>query len=136
MNKTNFVIGSTLFLIGLWFFAALSTLEIEKGSDPKRVIIREGVVRTEEELANALAEDTGFDLEGAYREGYTPRDVVDFLIRAPHKYKITVYKNRFYEGRITIRYIIPFSISLFFIVLGAGIAARAVINNADVKFPD
>ena len=126
MNKKYIIIGTIFILIGAWFYAALSALKIEQGSDPKKIIIRDGIIRTEDELAYALAEDMGFDLKGAYKVGYTPRDVVDFLIKEPHKYKITVYNNRFYEGRITVRYAIPLSICIFLIFLGAGIIIKAL----------
>ena len=121
MNKKNIIIGFICIFIAVWLYAVLYVLKIEEGSDPERLIIREGIVRTYEELADALAEGMDFDLESAYKEGYTSRDVVDYLIRKPHKYSITLYKNRFYEGRITFPYIIPFLICIFFSILGTAL---------------
>ena len=118
MDRINIIIGTLFIVIGVWFFISLSALKIEEGSDPERVIIKEGIIREDDELAYALAEDIGFDIKGAFREGYTPRDVVDYLIREPHKYSIALYDNRFYEGRITVLYVIPFSVCIFFIVTG------------------
>ena len=108
----------------MWLFISLSFLKVEQGSNPKRVIIREGIIRSEEELAHALAYDTDFDLKGAYERGYTPGDVVDYLVKQPHKYSFAFYDNRFYEGRITVLYIIPLSVCLFLIVLGTAIIMR------------
>jgi hypothetical protein len=124
LDKKSITIGIILILIGIWFYAALSVLEIEEGSNPKRVVIREGIIRPDDELAYALAKDLDFDLKGAYEEGYTPRDVVDYLVKQPHKYSIALYHNRFYEGRITVLYMIPLSLCLFFIVAGTVIIIR------------
>jgi hypothetical protein len=122
-NK-NITIGIIFILIGVWFYAALSFLEIEEGSNPKRVIISEGIIRSDDELAYALADDMDFDLKGAYEKGYTPRDVVDYLVKQPHKYSITLYHNRLYDGRITVLYMIPLSVCLFLIVAGSVIIIR------------
>jgi hypothetical protein len=122
-NK-NITIGIIFILIGVWFYAALSFLEIEEGSNPKRVIISEGIIRSDDELAYALADDMDFDLKGAYEKGYTPRDVVDYLVKQPHKYSITLYHNRLYDGRITVLYMIPLSVCLFLIVAGSVLIIR------------
>ena len=119
MNIKNIIIGIICIIVSLWLAAALYVLKIEEGSDPEKLIISEGIERTYEELAEALARDIDFDLESAYKEGYTSRDVVNYLIRQPHKYSLTLYRNRFYEGRITIPYIIPFLICIVFFLLGA-----------------
>jgi hypothetical protein len=124
LNTKNITIGIIFILIGVWLFIALSFLKVEKGSNPKRVIIKEGIVRSEEELAHALAKAIGFDLKGAYEKGHTPRDVVDYLVKQPHKYAFASYNNRFYEGRITVLYIMPLSVCLFLIVLGTAIIIR------------
>ena len=108
----------------MWLFISLSFLKVEQGSNPKRVIIREGIIRSEEELAHALAYDTGFDLKGAYARGFTSRDVVDYLVKQPHEYSFAFYDNRFYEGRITVLYIIPLSVCLLLIVLGTAIIIK------------
>ncbi|MEN8261878.1 MAG: hypothetical protein ABFR82_00230 [Nitrospirota bacterium] len=121
MNKKNIVIGVICIFIAIWIYAALSVLKVEEGSDPERLIIREGIVRTYEELADALAEGMDFDLESAYKEGYSSRDAVNYLLRKPHKYSITLYKNRFYEGRITIPYIMPFLTCILFFILGTAL---------------
>ncbi len=121
MNNKNIIIGIICIIISVWLFAALFALKVEEGSDPELLIIREGIARTYEELADALAEGTDFDLESAYKEGYSSRDAVNYLLRMPHKYSITLYKNRFYEGRITIPYIMPFLICIFFSILGAAL---------------
>ncbi len=121
MNNKNIIIGIICITISVWLFAALFALEVEEGSDPEQLIIREGIARTYEELADALAKGTDFDLESAYKEGYSSRDIVKYLLRKPHKYSITLYKNRFYEGRITIPYIMPFLICILFSILGTAL---------------
>jgi cytochrome c-type biogenesis protein CcmH/NrfF len=124
LNTKNITIGIIFILIGVWLFISLSFLKVEQGSNPKRVIISEGILRSEEELAHALAEDINFDIKGAYEKGYTSRDVLDYLVKQPHKYSFAFYNNRYYEGRITVLYIIPLSVCLFLIVLGTAIIIR------------
>ena len=134
MDKKNIIIGIICIIISAWLCAALFALKIEEGSDPERLIIREGIVRTDEEMADALAKGMDFDLEGAYKEGYTSRDVVRYLIRRPHKYSITIYRNRFYEGRITFPYIVPFLICIFFSILGTALIIAEIRKRGSNKF--
>lgn len=128
MDIKNIAIAVICIVIAVWLYAALSVLKVEEGSDPELLIIREGIARTYEELADALAEGTDFDLESAYKEGYSSRDAVNYLLRKPHKYSITLYKNRFYEGRITIPYIIPFLICIFFSILGTALLITEAVK--------
>ena len=121
MNIKNIVAGLVVILVGIWFYSALSSFKVEKGSDPKRIVIKEGVVRTESEVAKALADDMGFDLEGAYKSGYTSMHIVEYLIKEPHSYPVTFHQGRYYEGRKTVLHIIPFSVCIAIIVIGAGI---------------
>lgn len=108
-------------VIGIWIYTALSALETEENSFPKKIILREGIVRTEEEVAEVLAREMDFDLQGAYKSGYSAADVVEYLIREPHKYPVSVYEGRFYEGRMTILYIIPLAVCIVSVIVGAGI---------------
>jgi len=126
MNKKKLLIGLVFILLGVWVYTALSTFNVEEGSDPGKIIIKEGVVRTEDEVAEALAKDLGFDLEGAYRSGYTPMHVVEYLINQPHKYPVTFYAGKYYEGRKTVLYFIPLSVSIFLAMIGAGIILSGV----------
>lgn len=119
--KKNIATGIVFIVIGVWFYLALSTFKIEEGTNPKRIIIKEGIVRTEDEIARALAEEIGFDLEGAYKVGYTPRDVIEYLIEEPHKLPVTFHEGRFYTGRVTAPYIFPFAVCVIFICVGIGI---------------
>ena len=84
----------------------MSSFKIEEGSSPERLVIREGAIRTEDEVAQKLSEDMGFDLEGAYKTGYTPRHVIEYLITEPHEFDVTFYNKRFYEGRMTVMRVI------------------------------
>ncbi len=120
MNKKIIVIGIALILVGIWFYSALSSFEVEEGTHLKRLIIREGIVRTEDEVARALADEMDFDIEGAYKIGYTARDVADYLMKEPHKHSFTYHEGRYYQGRVTIPYLIPFAVSLFFVLIGIG----------------
>lgn len=120
MNKKGVFIGCVLVLIGLWFYFALSSFEVEKHSFPKRLIIKKGIVRTEDEVAQTLSEEIGFDLEGAYKTGYTPADVIDYLIKEPHSYSVTLYNGAYYEGRRTIPRIFPLAVCIGLIIAGAG----------------
>lgn len=117
-NKKSILTGIVLIIIAIWFYSALSVFKIEDGSDPKRIIIKEGVVRTETFVAKELSDDMGFDLDGAYKIGYRPSDVIDFLINEPHDYSVTYYNGRYYEGRKTVLYAIPFFTSVFIFVAG------------------
>ena len=126
MNKKKLLLGLVFILLGIWVYTALSTFKVEEGSDPERIIIKEGVVRTEDEVAEALAGDLGFDLEGAYRSGYTPMHVVEYLINQPHKYPVTFYNGKYYEGRKTVLSFIPLSVSIFLAMIGAGIILSGV----------
>lgn len=126
MNKKNIITGFIFILIGIWFYSALSSFKIEEGSNPKKIIIREGVVRTEDEVAKALSDEMGFDLDGAYKTGYTSMDVVEYLMKEPHKRSFIFYKGRFYEGRVTVWYVFPLSVCILLIVVGAVIIASAV----------
>jgi hypothetical protein len=118
MNKKNIYIGIFLILIGAWFYAALSTFKTDDRSFPKKLVIEEGTVRTEDEVAEAISREMGFDLEGAYKTGYSPRDVSEYLIKYPHSLSITFYDGKYYEGRNTVPYFIPLSVCMFLFVIG------------------
>jgi hypothetical protein len=121
MNKKNILVGVIFILISVWFYSALSTFKVVPGSVPQSIIVREGVERSVEEVAEALANEMGFDLEGAYKSGYTPIDVVEYLIREPHKYPISFHNGKFYEGRITVLRIFPLSACIILFLIGLGI---------------
>ena len=118
MNKKNVFIGLGLVLMGIWFYTALGSFDMEEDSFPKKIIIREGTVRTESEIAEALSKEIGFDLEGAYKTGYTPKDIIDFLMDEPHKLSVTYYEGQFYLDRKTIPYIIPLAACVVIILTG------------------
>jgi hypothetical protein len=120
LNKKNILIGLVFILIGIWFYSALSSFATEEDSFPKKIILREGVVRTEFEVAEALSKEMDFDLEGAYKTGYTSIDVAEYLIKEPHDLSVTFYDGRFYEGRKTVPYIIPLAVCMLLILIGAG----------------
>jgi hypothetical protein len=119
LNKKNIFTGLIFILIGIWFYSALSSFKIEEGSDPKKIIIREGVVRTEAEIAKALSDEMGFDLEGAYKTGYTSIDVVEYLMKEPHERSFVLHEGRFYESRITVWRLLPLSVCIILIFVGA-----------------
>ncbi len=121
MKLTNIVIGTTLIILSIWFYLSLSTFPVEKGDEIKRIVIKEGIARTIDEVAMVLSEENGFDLEGAYKSGYKPVDVVEYLIKAPHDYSVTFYEGEYYEGRQTVLHIIPFLVCVFLAILGVGI---------------
>ena len=122
MNIKNTVLGIIIILLSVWIYSAISSFKIEEGSNPERLVIREGNIRTEDEVAEKLSEDMGFDLEGAYKTGYTPRHVVEYLIAEPHEFDVTFYNNNFYEGRLTILHMIPLAVSIFLAIIGIGLA--------------
>ena len=117
-NKRSILTGIIFILIAIWFYSALSTFKIEDGSDPERIIIKEGIIRLETDVAAKLADDNGFDLKGAYRSGHRPSDVIDYLINKPHTYSVTFYDGQYYEGRSTIRYSILLYICIFILIAG------------------
>ncbi|MBI4707829.1 MAG: hypothetical protein HY761_07900 [Candidatus Omnitrophica bacterium] len=121
MNKKYLFIGLVFILIGIWFYTALSTFEVDDTSFPGKLIIKEGKVRTEDEVAGILAKELGFDLEGAYKTGYTSADVIEYLIKQPHEFPVSFYEGKFYEGRKTVPYLIPLAVCIFLIVTGTGI---------------
>ena len=118
MSKKKLFIGSTFILMGIWFYIALSTFEVDDTSFPSKLIIREGTVRTAEEIADVLAGELGFDLEGAYKTGYTSRDVLEYLMQQPHNFPVTFYKGKFYEGRKTVPYLMPVSFCTIVVITG------------------
>lgn len=120
MNKRNIATGIFFIIIGVWFYLSLSSFEIEKGTDPKTLVIRQGILRTDTEIAEALASETGFDLKGAYQMGYSPRHVVDYLMKRPHKLLVAYYDGEFYEGRITVPYIYPLTVCIIVTFIGIG----------------
>ena len=122
MNIKNTVLGIIIILLSVWIYSAISSFKIEEGSNPERLVIREGNIRTEDEVAEKLSEDMGFDLEGAYKTGYTPRHVVEYLIAEPHEFDVTFYNNNFYEGRLTILRMIPLAVCIFLAIIGIGLA--------------
>jgi hypothetical protein len=117
----NTVIGIIVILLSVWIYSAMSSFKIEKGTTPERLVIREGAERTENEVAQKLADEMGFDLEGAYKTGYAPRHVIEYLIAEPHDFDVTFYNNRFYEGRITILRLIPQLFCIFLGIIGVGL---------------
>ncbi len=121
MKLKSTVIGIVFILVALWFYTALSSFEVEEGFGFKKIVIEEGIVRTIDEVAMVLAKENGFDLEGAYKEGYTSHDIVGYLIEAPHEYHVTLYKKEYYEGRKTILYIFPLLVCIFIAILGVGV---------------
>jgi flagellar basal body-associated protein FliL len=121
MNKKNIIIGIVFIAIGLWLYFALSSFKAEENSSPKRIIIKEGIVKSEDEVARALAVEAGFDLNEAYKTGFTSRDIIDFLMKERHKLSFIFYNGRFYEDRITIPYVIPLSVCIIIIAVGAGV---------------
>lgn len=91
------------------------------GSSPKSIFIREGIERSTKEVARDLSTEMGFDLEGAYKTGYNSEDVVEYLIAQPHSLSISFYKGKYYENRLTVLYIIPFSVCIILFIIGAAI---------------
>jgi hypothetical protein len=118
MKRKIVFIGIAFIVIGAWIYTALSSFGVEDKSFPKRLIINEGTVRTEVEVAEALAKEMDFDLEGAYKTGYTPMDVANYLMQVPHTLSITFYDGKFYHGRRTVPYFIPLSICILLISIG------------------
>jgi hypothetical protein len=118
MNKKKVLSGLVLILIGIWIYTALSSFKIEENSFPKKMIIQEGIVRTSDEVAGALAKEMDFDLDGAYKSGYTPDDVIEYLIKEPHSLSVTFYEGQFYTGRRTVMQLIPLSVDIVIIVIG------------------
>ncbi|RJQ49627.1 MAG: hypothetical protein C4538_01915 [Nitrospiraceae bacterium] len=105
-------------VIGIWLYAVQSLLPSEDESSPQKIILKEGTLRTDVEIAEALAYEMGFDLEGAYRTGYTTGDIIDYLKKEPHKYSFSVYQGKYYEGRITLAKMIPLAAGIICIMIG------------------
>lgn len=118
MKRKKLFIGSAFILTGIWFYMALSTFAVDDTSSPSKLIIREGTVRSSDEIAEVLAKELGFDLEGAYKTGYSSADVIEYLVQQPHKFPVTFYDGKFYEGRKTVTYLIPVSVCILMIVIG------------------
>jgi hypothetical protein len=118
MNKKKVLSGLVLILIGIWIYTALSSFKIEENSFPKKMIIQEGIVRTSDEVAGALAKEMDFDLDGAYKSGYTPDDVIEYLINEPHSLSVTFHEGQFYTGQRTVLQLIPLSVAIVIIVIG------------------
>lgn len=121
MNIKYVSIGIIFILISIWFYAALSSFKEIPGSYPASIIVRDGIERSAKDVAIKLADDIGFDLEGAYKSGYNHNDVVDYLISQPHSLNITIYEGKYYEGRMTVLHIIPFSVCSVLFVTGIAI---------------
>ncbi len=119
MNKRNIAVGLIFILLSVWIYFTLSTFEKEPGSFPVKIILREGIERSVKEVAEKLSADSGFDLEGAYKTGYTPADVADYLMNHPHTFPVSFHNGKYFEGRVTLMRIIPFSISIFLFITGA-----------------
>ncbi len=119
MNSKKIFIGILFILAGIWIYSAISTFNIEENTFPERLIIKEGIVRTEVEVAEALSKEMGFDLEGAYKSGYAPSDVADYLMKQPNSLSITLHEGEFYQGRKTVPRIIPLSVSILLMITGA-----------------
>ncbi len=120
-RKKNIFLGIVLVVISVWLYAAMSTFEVLPGSSPKSLIVRNGVERTPGEVADALSEEMGFDLEGAYKSGYAPEDVVEYLISQPHTRRVSFHRGKYYEGRMTILHIIPLMVCIVFFIMGTAI---------------
>jgi len=118
MNKKKLFTGLVLILIGMWFYTAISSFEVEEDASLGKLIIKEGTVRSADEVAEVLAKELDFDLEGAYKTGYSPLDVTEYLIQQPHKFPVTIYNGRLYEGRRTVSYLIPLSVCIVMVVAG------------------
>ena len=121
MNIKYVSIGIIFILISIWFYAALSSFKKVPGTFPASIIVSDGIERSSKEVAQKLSEDIGFDLEGSYKSGYTPDDVVQYLINQPHSFNITFYEGAYYEGRITVLHIIPFSVCTILLITGIAI---------------
>jgi len=118
MNKKKLIAGLILILMGIWFYTALSSFKVDDSSFPSKLIVREGAVRSADEVAEVLSNELGFDLEGAYKSGYTSRDVLEYLMQQPHNFPVTFYKGKFYEGRKTVPYLIPVSVCILLVISG------------------
>jgi hypothetical protein len=121
MNKKYVSIGIIFIFISVWFYTSLSSFKKIPDSFPASIIVRDGIERSSKEVAQKLADDMGFDLEGSYKSGYTPDDVVEYLISQPHAFNITFYEGKYYEGRITVLHIIPFSVCSILLIAGIAI---------------
>lgn len=129
INTKSTGIGISFIVLGVWFYAALSSFEVQKGPGMKRIVLREGIEKTEDEIARALAGKAGFDIEGAYRTGYSSRDVIEHLAKEPHTLQFAFHSGRYYVGRETCPYILPFSVCILCIAVGAGlIVLKAFLN--------
>lgn len=118
MNRKALITGVVFLVLGLWFYLALSTFEVEEGAVMKRIVLRNGIEMSREEVARELADKAGFDLEGAYAMGYSTFDVIDYLMNAPIDTSITFSGGKFYAGRETVSYMLPFSGTVLFLALG------------------
>jgi len=118
MNKKKLFIGLILVLLGIWFYTALSTFEVDDSAFPSRLIVREGTLRSADEVAEVLSNELGFDLEGAYKTGYTSRDVLEYLMQQPHSFPVTFHNGKFFEGRKTIPYLIPVFVCIALVIAG------------------
>lgn len=119
MNRKAIITGVLFLVFGLWFFLALSTFEVEESAVMKRIIVRTGIEMSREEVARELADKADFDLEGARDMGYSTDDIIVYLMNAPVNASITISGGKFYAGRETVPYILPFSVTVFFLLLGA-----------------
>ena len=118
MNTRYIFLAVVLISSGVWIYFAQSLLDAEETNGRKKIIIKEGIERTDAEVAAFLAKETGFDIEGAFTTGYTTGDVIDYLMRQPHKYPVSYYQGRYYEGRITVTRIYPVAVSSLLIITG------------------
>ncbi len=121
MSKKHIAIGIIFIVIGIWIYSAMSSLEIERGPDYKKLIIKEGEMKSESEVAAALAYEMGFDLEGAYRSGYIDRDIIEYLSKESHSFSLTFFQGRFYMDRFTVPYVIPKALYIIFFIAGTAI---------------
>ena len=119
MNKKKAIVGAALILMGIWFYMALSTFEVEEDAFMDNLVINKGIVISEDKVAEALSQEMGFDLEGAYKSGYTSSDVIEYLINEPHEFPVTYHNGEFYQGRKTVHYIIPLIICAVLILTGS-----------------
>lgn len=118
MNRKTVITGVIFLALGLWFYLALSTFEVEESAVMKRIVVRKGIEMSKEEVAQELAQKAGFDLEGAHAMGYSTYDIIEYLMNAPVNTSITVSGGKFYFGRETVAYMVPFSGTLLFLIFG------------------
>ena len=118
MNRKRVFFGAAFIFLGLWFYLALGTFKVEERSGLNRLVIKEGIARSERYVSEVLAGELEFDLKAAYESGFTSFDVIEYLITQPHTYDVSAYNGVYYEGRKTISPAVPYSVCSVFIIIG------------------